>query len=163
TDQMARQCPRLKPAPRVQFAKLRHRLLDDTTAEPHAAHKTPVAMDFAVLLQRRVAQVHALITTQPSSNENGEGWHYTPSPSPRPFQPFDLAQPGRSKKEKLTSNCASWVKIPDIWWVEAGMRDFKSHRNAYQGSRPSTTNDKMIVTLVDSIGVAPRGPNVPNF
>ena len=60
----ARQRPRLQPASLVELAKLRHRLLDHTTADPHAAHQTPVAMNLAVLLPRRVAQVHALITTQ---------------------------------------------------------------------------------------------------
>ena len=61
--------------------------------------------------------------------------------------------------------CSQWFtfEIPDIWWDAAGMRDFRSHRKAYQGSRPSTANDTMIVMLVDSIGVAPRSPNVPNF
>jgi len=49
-DQMTRQRSRMKPAPPVELAKLRHRLLDDTTANPHTAHKTPVTMDLAVLL-----------------------------------------------------------------------------------------------------------------
>jgi len=49
-DQMTRQRSRLKPAPLVELAKLRHRMLDDTTANPHTAHKTPVTMGFAVLL-----------------------------------------------------------------------------------------------------------------
>ena len=38
-DQMARQRPRLKPSSRIELAKLRHRLLDDATTDPHAAHK----------------------------------------------------------------------------------------------------------------------------
>jgi hypothetical protein len=77
-DQMPRQRPRLEPASRVELAKLRYRLLNDAATNPHAAHETPVAMDFAVLPPRCVAQVHALITTQRSSKENGDGRHYTP-------------------------------------------------------------------------------------
>ena len=34
------------------------RLLDHAPPDPHAAHQTPVAMDLAVLLARRVAQIH---------------------------------------------------------------------------------------------------------
>jgi hypothetical protein len=100
TDQMARQRPRPKPTPRVELAKLRHRLLDDAATDPNAAHKTPVAMDFAVLPSRRVAQVHALITTQPTSNENGDGRHYTPIRADRSRQPFDPARfdPGKKRK-----------------------------------------------------------------
>ena len=49
-DQLPRQRPRLKPSALVELAELRHRLLDNATANPHAAHKTPVAMDLAVLL-----------------------------------------------------------------------------------------------------------------
>jgi hypothetical protein len=100
TDQMTRQRPSLKPAPLVELAKLRHRLLDDATANPHAAHEAPVTMDFAVLPYRRVAQVHALITTQPRSKENGDGWHYTPIPAPLEAQPLDRTQIPWLKKLK---------------------------------------------------------------
>ncbi len=40
-DQSPGQCLRLQPAPRIELAQLRHRLLDHPTADPHAAHKTP--------------------------------------------------------------------------------------------------------------------------
>jgi hypothetical protein len=105
-DQMAGQRPRLQPAP---LAKLRHRLRNDTTANAHAAHKTPIAMDFAVLPPRRVAQVHAPITTQRLSKENGQGRHYTPIPTAPARQPFDRAQPLPTKKQNPPSFCASWA------------------------------------------------------
>jgi len=43
----------------IELAELRHRLLNDATTDAHAAHQPPVTMDLAVLLARRVAQVHA--------------------------------------------------------------------------------------------------------
>ena len=101
-DQMARQRPRLKPSPRVKLAKLRDRLLNDAATDPHAAHKTPVAVDFAVLPSRRVAQVHAPITTQRLSKENGDSRHYTSIRSIATGQPLDLPQPGQSEKHKPT-------------------------------------------------------------
>jgi len=89
-DHMARQRTRLKPASLVKLAKLRHCLLNHTTANPHAAHKTPVTMNLAVLPPCRVAQVHALITTQPGSKENGDGRHYTPIRTQHACQTLDL-------------------------------------------------------------------------
>jgi hypothetical protein len=70
-DQLPGKRPRLQPAPRVELTKLSHRLLDDPAASPHAAHKTPIAMDFAVLPPRRVAQVHALIQLNPHTKKMG--------------------------------------------------------------------------------------------
>jgi hypothetical protein len=101
-DQTPRQCLCLQPTPRIELAKLRYRLLDDPTTNPHTAHKTPVTMDFAVLLPRRVAQVHALITTQHRSKENGDGRHYTPIRAEPTHQPLDLPQLASSKKLKPT-------------------------------------------------------------
>ena len=59
TDQPASQRPRLNPAMLVQFAKIRHRLLDDTTPDTNAAYQAPIAVSLSVLLANRVAQVHA--------------------------------------------------------------------------------------------------------
>jgi len=36
------QRPRLKPAMLVEFAKMRHRLLDDTTPDTNAAYQAPL-------------------------------------------------------------------------------------------------------------------------
>ena len=94
-DQMPCQRPRLQPAAFIKLAKLGHRLLDDATIQSHAAHKTPVAMDLAVLPSRRVAQVHALITTQRRSKENGDGRHYTPLRVHFAAQPLEPIQPER--------------------------------------------------------------------
>src|SRR5216683_782031 len=59
----ADQPPRQRPGPhvalRIQFAELRHRLLDHTTTNTHAAHKAPVAMNLPILAYRGVAQIHA--------------------------------------------------------------------------------------------------------
>ncbi|HXL85347.1 MAG TPA: hypothetical protein VN989_14680 [Casimicrobiaceae bacterium] len=57
-DQMAGQRLRLKPAVLVELAKMRDRLLNDTTTNTHAAHQTPIAMNLPGLAQRRVAQIH---------------------------------------------------------------------------------------------------------
>src|SRR5262245_37589082 len=125
TDYMPRQRPRLQPTSLIELAKLGHRLLNDPPANPHAAHKTPIAMNLPVLPPRRVAQVHALITTQPSSKENGDGRHYTPLPTSFASQPLDPAHPACSKKEKPTSNCASWV------WTTT----FTGHPNVHEIER----------------------------
>ena len=44
----------------IEFAELRHRLLNDPTTNAHAAHNTPIAMNLPVLAYRGVAQIHAL-------------------------------------------------------------------------------------------------------
>src|SRR5262249_33888472 len=98
----------------VELAKLRHRLLNHPAANPHAAHKTPVTMDFTVLPYRRVAQVHALISTDPTSKENGDGWHYMPFPSQPAFQTTDLPQTAAAKKVKLAFNCSSWASCRSL-------------------------------------------------
>jgi hypothetical protein len=99
-DQMARQRTPLKPASLVEFAKLRHCLLDHTTANPHAAHKTPVTMNLAVLPPCRVAQVHALITTQPGSKENGDSRHYTPIRTQHTRHTLDLLHQPQSQNHR---------------------------------------------------------------
>ena len=58
-NQPPRQRSGLHVALRIQFAELRHRLLDHTTPNTHAAHKAPVAMNLPILAYRRVAQIHA--------------------------------------------------------------------------------------------------------
>ena len=58
-DQPARQRARLNPPVLIELAKLRHRLLNHPPPDTNAAHQTPVAMNLAVLLANRVAQVHA--------------------------------------------------------------------------------------------------------
>ena len=50
-DQPARQRPRLNATLLIEFAELRHRLLNDTTTDTHAAHQAPVAMNLPVLLR----------------------------------------------------------------------------------------------------------------
>jgi hypothetical protein len=90
-DQLPSERSRLQPTSCIQLAKLRHRLLDHPATDSHTAHKTPIAVDFAVLPHCRVAQVHALISTQPRAKENRDGWHYTPIRLSPAIQPFDLA------------------------------------------------------------------------
>ena len=43
----------------IEFAQLRNGLLNHALADTYAANQSPVAMNFAVLLAGRVAQVHA--------------------------------------------------------------------------------------------------------
>jgi hypothetical protein len=58
-DQMPRQRPPFDATTLVEFAELRHGLLNDATTNPDAAHQTPIAMNLAILLASRVAQIHA--------------------------------------------------------------------------------------------------------
>jgi hypothetical protein len=58
-DHMPRQRPRFNTTAFIEFAEMRHRLLNDATTDPHAAHQTPIAMNLSVLLASRVAQIHA--------------------------------------------------------------------------------------------------------
>ncbi len=76
-----RQRPRRQPALLVKLAKLRHRLLNDPTADPYAAHQTPIAVNLPVLLSSRVAQVHVPsepITTQKKSPRSALHAQITP-------------------------------------------------------------------------------------
>jgi hypothetical protein len=59
SDQPVRQCPRFDPPMLVKLAEMRHRLLNHTPADAHAAHQAPITVDLAVLLANHVAQVHA--------------------------------------------------------------------------------------------------------
>lgn len=43
------------------------------------------------------------------------------------------------------------------------MRGFRPDRRAYRRSQPSNADNATMVMLVDSIGVGPRGPGVPDF
>ena len=58
-DQPARKRARLHPSVLIELAKVRHRLLDHPPSNAHAAHQAPIAMNLAVLLANRMAQVHA--------------------------------------------------------------------------------------------------------
>jgi hypothetical protein len=58
-DQVLRQRPGFDAATLVEFAEMRHGLLNDATTNPNATHQTPIAMNLAVLLAGRVAQIHA--------------------------------------------------------------------------------------------------------
>jgi hypothetical protein len=58
-DQPARKRARLNPSALGELAKLCDRLLDHPPSNPNAAHQAPIAMNLAVLLANRVAQVHA--------------------------------------------------------------------------------------------------------
>ncbi len=58
-DQTPRQRPRLDATVLIELAEMRHRLLNDATTNTNAAHQAPIAMNLAVLLANRVAQIHA--------------------------------------------------------------------------------------------------------
>src|SRR3977135_2580753 len=59
SDQPVRQRPCLHATLLIEFAELRHRLLNDPTTNTHAAHKAPIAMNLPILAYRGVAQIHA--------------------------------------------------------------------------------------------------------
>ena len=59
TDQGACKRLRFEASLIIEFAKMRHGLLNDAPTHSHAADQAPVAMDFAVLLASCMAQVHA--------------------------------------------------------------------------------------------------------
>src|SRR5215831_2535390 len=58
-NQMTRQRPRLNSTLLIQFAQMRHCLLDDAPADTNTAHQPPVTVNLAVLLANRTAQIHA--------------------------------------------------------------------------------------------------------
>ena len=58
-NQMMRKRTGLNVTARVKLAEVCNCLLDDTPAHPHAAHQPPITVNLPVLLQRRVAQIHA--------------------------------------------------------------------------------------------------------
>ena len=57
-DQMLRQRPRFDAAPLIEFAEMRHGLLNDATTHTNAAHQPPIAVNLPVLPKRRVPQIH---------------------------------------------------------------------------------------------------------
>jgi hypothetical protein len=59
-------------------------------------------MNLAVLPPCRVAQAHALITTQPRSKENEDGRHYSPISAQHTRQILDLLQKHQSQNRKPT-------------------------------------------------------------
>jgi hypothetical protein len=77
SDQPVRQRPCLHATLLIEFAELRHRLLNDPTTNTHAAHQAPVAVNLPVLLANRVAQVHAP-SKPPPQQKNTRARHYTP-------------------------------------------------------------------------------------
>ena len=82
-DQMLRQRPCFHAAAFIEFAEMRHCLLDDASPNPHAAHQPPIAVNLAVLSKRRVAQIHGGESKyHPPIRGNTLGWHYTPKSAP---------------------------------------------------------------------------------
>jgi hypothetical protein len=80
---MLRQCPGFEAATFIEFAEMRHRLLNDAPPDPHAAHQPPIAVNLTVFPQRRVAQIHSGESKYDLPiRENTLGWHYTPKSSP---------------------------------------------------------------------------------
>src|SRR5690606_8070222 len=57
-DERARQRACTQPSRFIELSEMRNRLLDDPAPHPNRAHQPPRAMNLAVLLPRRVAQVH---------------------------------------------------------------------------------------------------------
>jgi hypothetical protein len=60
---------RLKPAVLVQFAEMRDGLLNHPPSDAHAPHQAPVAVNLAVFLANRVAQIHAPSPPQKSQKK----------------------------------------------------------------------------------------------
>src|SRR6266702_1766449 len=58
-NQPMRQRPCLHATSLIKLAELRHRLLNHPTANTHATHKAPIAMNLPILAYRGVAQIHA--------------------------------------------------------------------------------------------------------
>src|ERR1700752_5198395 len=108
---MTRQRPRPEPNRLVAVAELLHRLLNDPPPDPHAAHQTPVAMDFPILLASRVAQVHA--PSEPTAAQKKMPKVGTTRPNRPPAPPNYLIRLTRSdqRSRKATPNCASWARV----------------------------------------------------
>src|SRR5262249_48176423 len=122
-DQMAGQRPRLKPTVLIEFAEMRHGLLNDPPSNAHTAHQTPIAVDLAVLLANRVAQIHA--PSQPPKSQKKIPKVGTTHPNHcqtlrNPLIGFTSAH---RKMSKPTPNCASWASVgagqesPTAWAV----------------------------------------------
>jgi hypothetical protein len=56
---MPRQRPCFNATALVQLTKMRDGLLNDPTTHTNAANQAPIAVNLAVLLASRVAQIHA--------------------------------------------------------------------------------------------------------
>ena len=82
-DQPASQRPRLNATVLIKLAKMRHRLLNDTTPDTNAAHQPPIAVNLPVLLANRVAQIHAPSEPDGQPKEKTQGRHYTLKSAPR--------------------------------------------------------------------------------
>lgn len=83
TDQLARKRASRNASMLIQLAKMRHRLLNDTTTNTNAAHQPPITMNLPVFLANRVAQIHAPSEPAQSRKENTQGRHYTLKSAPR--------------------------------------------------------------------------------
>src|SRR5258707_9512771 len=109
-NQPARQRPRLNATVLVEFAKMRHRLLDDPTPDTNAAHQAPVAVNLPVLLANRVAQVHAPSKPPPQRKKIPEVVTTRSNHPPKPSKPLIRLAPCRAKSQKPSPNCASWAR-----------------------------------------------------
>src|SRR5580700_10110948 len=101
-DQMLRKRACLEPTMLIKLAEMCHRLLNDTPPDAHAAHQTPIAVDFTVLLANRMAQVHAPPESPSPQKEKTLGRHYTPNSLTQPVQPFDPTRPASREMAKTT-------------------------------------------------------------
>jgi hypothetical protein len=97
-DQAARQRAGPNLTARIEFAKMRHRSLDNASAMTLAAHETPVAMRLGVLPANRVAQIHAPSQPTPNRSKKGVGRHDTRFCTARISQSLDLHEAGGSIK-----------------------------------------------------------------
>jgi hypothetical protein len=79
-DEPMRQRPRLNAPTLIELAKMRHRLLDDTPSNAHAAHQPPIAMNLPVLPASRVTQIHASSQPAPLQKKRPEVGTTRPNP-----------------------------------------------------------------------------------
>src|SRR6476659_4413763 len=108
-DQSARKRSRRNASVLIELAKMRHRLLDDAPPDTHATHQAPIAVNLAVLLTNRMAQVHAPSGPLPQRKKIPKVVT-TRSNHPRaPSNPLIRLAPPRAKSKKLPPNCASWA------------------------------------------------------
>src|SRR5271165_1390342 len=110
-DQPCRQRTRHKPALLIDLAEMRHRLLDHAPTHPDAAHQRPVAMDLAVLLACRVAQVHAPSESNSPAEGNSLGRHDMRKSAADCLQLIDLTRRASAKLAKSPASCASWATV----------------------------------------------------
>src|SRR6476620_11876866 len=93
----------------VELANMRHRLLDDTPTDAHAADQPPIAVDLPVLPPNRVAQIHA--ASEPHVKPKKIPKVGTTSPNQPSAQPNPLIRlrPLPVETRKLAVNCSSSV------------------------------------------------------